>query len=99
MIEIEIDSINSGKVDQARLSDDCYYIIDSDGQKVDLDDPRIVHVLPEPRNPYGRRIVINLYKSYNRNIRIGKDTNAKILQYGKKICSGRECLPSLAESD
>ena len=96
MTEIEIDNINSGKIDQARLSDDGFSIIDSDGQKVDLDDPRIIHVLPEPRNPYGRHIVINLYKSYNRNVRISKDTNAEILQYGKKICSGRECLASVA---
>ncbi len=37
-----------------------------------------------------------MYKSYNRIVRIGKETSVEILQYGKKICSGRECLVSVA---
>ena len=36
----------SDKVEPARFSDDFQYIIDSDGNKVELDDPRIVHVNP-----------------------------------------------------
>jgi predicted nucleotide-binding protein (sugar kinase/HSP70/actin superfamily) len=83
-------------VKQARFSDDYKYIIDSEGQNVNLDDPRIVFVDPEPRNSYGRRLVINLFKKYNRNIRISKETDASIIQYSKKICSGRECLASVA---
>ncbi|MFX1389131.1 MAG: hypothetical protein ACFE9Z_03600 [Promethearchaeota archaeon] len=83
-------------VRQARFSEDFKSIIDSDNQKVDLDDPRIVYVDPEPRNPYGRRLVIDLFKKYNRNIRISEDTDASVLQYAKQICSGRECLASVA---
>lgn len=90
----ELSRVN--KVKQARFSEDYKYIIDSEGQNVELDDPRIVFVDPEPRNSYGRRLVINLFKKYNRNIRISTETDASVLQYAKKICSGRECLPSVA---
>ena len=84
------------KVKQAQFSEDFSYIIDSDGERVDFDDPRVVYVMPEPRNPYGRLITLSIYKNYNRNIRISKETDADILQYGKRICSGRECLASVA---
>ncbi|MFW9771306.1 MAG: hypothetical protein ACFFEO_03950 [Candidatus Thorarchaeota archaeon] len=84
------------EIRQARFSENHKYIIDSDGQNIELEDPRIVYVDPEPRNPYGRRLVINLFKKYNRNIRISKETDASILQYAKKLCSGRECLASVA---
>ncbi len=84
------------KVKQARFSKNYNYIIDSDGQKINFNDSRIVFVNPEPRNTYGRQLVINLYKKYGRNIRISKETDASVLQYAKKICSGRECLASVA---
>ena len=82
------------EVVQAKFSGNC--ILDSDGHKVDLNDPRIVYVLPEPRNYYGRRLVKDLYASHNLNVRISGETDVSTLDYGKKICSGRECLPSLA---
>ena len=84
------------EVKQARFSENYKYIIDSDGQNIEFSDPRIVYVDPEPRNPYGRRLVINLFKKKNRNIRISTETDASVLQYAKKICSGRECLASVA---
>jgi len=84
------------KVKQARFSENHKYIIDCDGNRIEFDDPRLVYVDPEPRNPYGRRLVIDLFKKYNRNIRISKETDASILQYAKNICSGRECLASVA---
>jgi predicted nucleotide-binding protein (sugar kinase/HSP70/actin superfamily) len=84
------------KIKQARFSEDYKYILDSYGQKVELDDPRIVFVNICARNPYGKRLVIDLYEKYNRRIRISEDTDYKILQYGKKICSGRECVVTVA---
>ncbi len=100
MTEIEtfknIKSYEKKAVKQTRFSEDLKFIIDSDGQKIDFKDSRIVYVDPEPRNPYGRRLVINLFKKNNRNIRISKETDASVLQYAKKICSGRECLASVA---
>ncbi|NVM19889.1 MAG: hypothetical protein HWN80_19470 [Candidatus Lokiarchaeota archaeon] len=83
-------------IKQARFSENGKYIIDSDDQKIEFNDPRIVYVDPEPRNPYGRRLVKDLFKKHNRKIRISKETNASTLQYAKKICSGRECLASVA---
>jgi predicted nucleotide-binding protein (sugar kinase/HSP70/actin superfamily) len=100
MTEIEkfknISIENIKPVKQARFSESFKYIIDSSGQKIEFNDPRIVYVDPEPRNPYGRRLVKDLFKKYNRNIRISKETDASVLQYAKKICSGRECLASVA---
>jgi predicted nucleotide-binding protein (sugar kinase/HSP70/actin superfamily) len=84
------------KIKQARFSKDFKYILDSDSQKVELDDPRIVFVNTCARNTYGKRLVIDLYEKYNRRIRISEDTDYKILQYGKKICSGRECVVTVA---
>ncbi len=92
----DVNVIKANKVKQARFSDNYKYIIDSDGQHIGFDNPRIVYVDPEPRNPYGRRLVINLFKKYDRNIRISSETDASVLQYAKKICSGRECLASVA---
>ncbi|NVM56222.1 MAG: hypothetical protein HWN66_21175, partial [Candidatus Helarchaeota archaeon] len=92
----DLEESKISRIRQARFSEDYKYIIDSDGQKIEFDDPRIVFVDPEPRNPYGRRLVINLFKKYNRNIRVSKETDASVLQYAKKICSGRECLASVA---
>ena len=86
----------SNKVKLARFSDDHKHIIDSDGQEVGFDDPKVVYVNPEPRNSYGRQLVINLFEKYNRKIRISTETDTSVLQYAKKICSGRECLPSVA---
>jgi len=100
MIEIEQSEnskINKGnKIKQARISEDHKHIIDSNGQKVEFNDPRIVYVNPEPRNPYGRRLVIDIFEKYNRKIRISEETDASTIQYAKRICSGRECLASVA---
>jgi predicted nucleotide-binding protein (sugar kinase/HSP70/actin superfamily) len=84
------------KFKQAQFSHDFKFIIDSDGQKVELDDPRIVFVNICARNPYGKRLVIDMYEKHNRRLRISEDTDYKILQYGKKICSGRECVVTVA---
>jgi predicted nucleotide-binding protein (sugar kinase/HSP70/actin superfamily) len=92
----DLNIVNTNKVKKARFSDDFKHIIDSDGHYIEFDDIRIVYVDPEPRNPYGRRLVINLFKKYNRKIRISTETDTSVLQYAKKICSGRECLASVA---
>lgn len=72
------------------------YILDSDGNKVDFNDSRVVYVLPEPRNSYGIRLVKDLYVSHDKVVRISKETDLSTLNYGKKVCSGRECLPCVA---
>lgn len=81
---------------QCHFSEDYEYIMDSDGNQVFLDDPRIAHVLPEARDTYGSRLVLDLYKNHNINLRIAPRTDASIIQYGRKACSGRECLATVA---
>ncbi len=88
--------INREEVKQARFSKDCRHIIDSDGQMVELTDPRVVFVEPAARNPYSKRLIINFYGRHNRTIRIADETQPDVIQYSRKICSGRECLPSAA---
>ena len=98
----EIDQFNDTKskknriIKQARFSENYKLVIDSNNEMVEFDDPRIVFVDPVARNSYGKHLVIDLYKKFNRNIRIGGETDKNILQYAKKICSGRECLASVA---
>ncbi len=96
MSKIEKCADISNKVKQARFSDNHKCIIDSEGQEVEFNDPRVVYVNPEPRNSYGSQLVINLFEKHNRKIRISAETDASVLQYAKKICSGRECLASVA---
>ena len=80
----------------AQISEDFTHIIDSDGQRVEFNDARVVYVNPEARNPYGSRLVIDSFKKFNRTIRISGETDKSVLQYSKKICSGRECLATVA---
>ncbi|MFX1397571.1 MAG: hypothetical protein ACFFAS_11075 [Promethearchaeota archaeon] len=61
-----------------------------------LDDPIIVFVFPEDRGSYGCRLVSNLYEKINRNVRFAPKTDLSIIQYGRKACSGRECLPGIS---
>ncbi|MFX1327230.1 MAG: hypothetical protein ACFE91_03675 [Promethearchaeota archaeon] len=84
------------KIGEIQFSENYDYIIDSKGNRVDYDDPRIVFVEPAARNPYGARLVIDLYNQHNRTIRVSQETDDNILKYAKQVCSGRECVPSLA---
>ncbi|MHA1147409.1 MAG: hypothetical protein ACTSR8_04125 [Promethearchaeota archaeon] len=83
-------------IQQARFSENYSYIIDSDGNRVELDDERIVHIQPFTRNPYAARLISAFYSRFHRNVRIAGETNAEILQYAKHLCSGRECVPTVA---
>ncbi|MHA1884858.1 MAG: hypothetical protein ACW96S_07395 [Promethearchaeota archaeon] len=93
MIKTEHSIDQKGEI---RFSNNYEYILDNEGNRVELDDPRIVFVEPAARSPYGKRLVVDLYKQHNRRIRISEETDEIILQYGKQVCSGRECVPSLA---
>ncbi|MHA2039742.1 MAG: hypothetical protein ACW98X_25280 [Promethearchaeota archaeon] len=92
MIEAEQTLKDIGEI---RFSKNYENFIDNKGNRVEFDDPRIVFVEPAARNPYGKRLVVDLYKQNNRTIRISQETDENILQYGKQVCSGRECVVSL----
>jgi predicted nucleotide-binding protein (sugar kinase/HSP70/actin superfamily) len=93
MIEMEQMSKKTGSI---RFSENYEYILDNKGNRVEFDDPRIVFVEPAARNPYGKRLVLDLYKHHNRRIRVSQEIDENILQYGKQVCSGRECVVSVA---
>ncbi len=83
-------------VRQARLSDEQDYIIDSDGQRVDYDDPRITHIMSVDVSPIAKRIALKVYEISGRNFRVADQTSPEIMQYARKMCSGRECVPMTA---
>ena len=78
---------------QARFSEDYKYIYDSDGNKVLYDDPRVVHVWPIDTSETTSHLMGSVFKKRGWNFRFSGGTNTEIMQYSKKLCSGRECLP------
>jgi predicted nucleotide-binding protein (sugar kinase/HSP70/actin superfamily) len=96
--EKKLESKNSSKIEykQTRFSDNYEYIVDSSGQKVEYNDSRLVYIEPSAIDPYGKRLIENFYKTRGKNIRFVDDTTSETIQYAKKICSGRECLPTMA---
>ena len=90
--------IKDSAVNHARLSEDQKYIIDSEGNRVEYDDPRVVILAPSAQNRYGKGFVEHIYKTRNRKIRIADEITPDILQYAKSICSGKECLPCFSIS-
>ena len=93
---IESVVIKKKKKSECHFSKDYQFIINSEGEKVSFDDPRLVFVFPEAHNSYGIRLVKDLYNHYNRKIRIASNTDLNIIKSGRKICSGRECLATVA---
>ncbi len=80
----------------ARLSDNRDCIIDSDGMKVDFDDPGIVHVYLTDLPGYTKSLQKRIYQKNGRKVRFLGDTTKEILQLARQLCSGRECLPMAA---
>ncbi|MDY6842611.1 MAG: hypothetical protein SVW57_00780 [Thermodesulfobacteriota bacterium] len=87
--------MNDTEVQLARLADNLEYIIDSDGQRVEFDDPRVIHIQGGNNSPYSIRLVENLYKRSGRKCRFTGRLDAEAIQYAKKLCSGRECVPCM----
>ena len=96
-IKEKLESKNSSKTgfQQARFADNYEYIIDSQGKRVEFNDPRIVYIEPNATNNYAKRLTENFYKTRGRNIRFVENTTADTIQYARKICSGRECVPTM----
>jgi len=84
------------EVRQARLSETSDYIIDSDGQRVEFDDPRIVHIGAIDGSRYAKRLIKKIYEKNNRKLRTIDKTSAETMQQARKLCSGRECVPMTA---
>ena len=68
-------------------------LVDSDGNTVSFDDPRIVHVWPIDSSRYLVSLLRSFYKKHGLAFRACGATNREVLQYAKNITSGKECLP------
>lgn len=88
--------MNSPKVDHARIADNGQYIIDSDGRRIEYDDPRVVHVYAIDNSPYAKRLMKAVFERSGRKYRAVGKTDAEVMQLAKQLCSGRECVPATA---
>ena len=77
---------------RATIASDGRGIIDSDGKRVGWDDPRVVFVWPVPTSPYLSGMLGVLFEKWGFRFRDCGEMSYEVLQYGKKICTGRECL-------
>lgn len=71
-------------------SHDC--VIDSDGNQVRFDDPRVTHINPFPFNRYTSQMLANSHRKRGWNFRMRNDLDRETLQHASRLCSGRECL-------
>ncbi len=81
---------------QARLSDTLDFIVDERGSRVEYDDPRIVHVWTTPHSPYALRMIEKVYETRTPGFRGAGRTRPETMQYARRLCSGRECVPMTA---
>ncbi len=81
---------------QARLSETLDYIVDRDGERVEYDDPRIVHVWTTPHSPYSLRMIEKVYENRTPGFRGVGRTRPETMQHARRLCSGRECVPMTA---
>ncbi|MBW2090831.1 MAG: hypothetical protein JRI34_01750 [Deltaproteobacteria bacterium] len=84
------------EVGVARLSENFDCIIDSDGRRVEYNDPRVVHIWTIDYSRFTLRMIAKVYENNGWKFRCSIPTNAELMQYAKKVCSGRECVPMTA---
>jgi predicted nucleotide-binding protein (sugar kinase/HSP70/actin superfamily) len=71
-------------------------IVDSAGNRLRLDDERVVHVLLADLPRLTSRMVVNFYGRFGWRTVVAPDMSYETLQKARRVCSGRECLPFLA---
>jgi len=81
---------------QARLSEDREFIVDNRGNRVEYDDPRVVHVWTTPHSPNALRMIEKVYEQRDRGFRHTGRIHPETMQYARRLCSGRECVPMTA---
>ncbi len=85
---------NSDK--RLRFSKNFKYLIDDRGSRIEYDDPRVVHVWPISTSDITTKLIGSMFKSRGWRFRSTGKTNTNTLNYAKKLCSGRECLPAIS---
>jgi len=84
------------KASPARLSPERDCILDSRGEPVPYDDPRVVHVWTGNHGEPALRMVRRIYEECGRTLRITRRADARVMQEARRFCSGRECIPMTA---
>jgi predicted nucleotide-binding protein (sugar kinase/HSP70/actin superfamily) len=86
------------RVVPARLEQDAAHtwIVTGGGRRLPLDAPEVVHVSLADGPQFVSDILAGFYASIGWRFVFLPNTNAETLQYAKKVCSGRECLPFLS---
>ena len=86
------------RVNPAHLEQDGLrtWIVTGSGRRLAPDDPQVVHVSLADGPQFLSDILVNSYASIGWKAVSMPNTNAETLQYAKRVCSGRECLPFLS---
>ena len=77
----------------ARIAEDGKSIIDSSGARVDYASRRIVHAWPMGLVGHRSRLIEEVFRKRKLNFRVCCGAGSERLKYGRKICTGRECVP------
>jgi hypothetical protein len=75
----------------ARMDEGFRFVIDSDGNRVRLDDPRVVHVWTMNYYRHGSSLLEHVYKRRGWRLRCGPAPSTALLRKAKRVCSGKEC--------
>jgi predicted nucleotide-binding protein (sugar kinase/HSP70/actin superfamily) len=87
---------NAQDAGKARLSRTLDHIIDKNDQRVEFDDPRIVHIGAVDGSRYTKHLMAKVYEKRHRKLRTIPATSAETMHLARKLCSGRECVPMTA---
>jgi predicted nucleotide-binding protein (sugar kinase/HSP70/actin superfamily) len=71
-------------------------IVTATGRRLALNDPQVVHVSLADGPQLVSNILAGFYASIGWKWVFSPNTNAEALQYARRVCSGRECLPFLS---
>jgi len=96
--EYKFDTIHSrdATARQAKLSSDFSHILDSTGRRIDFDDPHVVHIHTDITSRFAAQMTASIYQQHGLKCRVIDKPSPEIMQYARKVCSGRECIPMTA---
>jgi predicted nucleotide-binding protein (sugar kinase/HSP70/actin superfamily) len=83
-------------VQLAKFSDNYKYIIGSEGKKINLNDPRVMHIWTYGTNEYASQMIVNAFRKQGWRAMYTGGTTYETLQYARNLISGRECLVFVA---
>src|ERR1039457_1824555 len=79
------------KFQPARMTDDLKFVIDNDGNRLRLDDKRVVHLCACKYYRHAGSLASRVFKRRGLNVRIGQDMATNAIHKAKLVCSGKEC--------